>query len=328
MLYDLLKKDQVWNWTIECQKAFDQLKKNLSQYPILRQPNFKNIFILYTDASRTALGAVLAQVDKDNSEYVCAYASRTLQGAELNYPVHELECLALVWAIKQFREYLYGVKFEVVTDHSSLTWLFKLNDPNARLLRWVVYLQIFDFTITYRKGKNHSNVDALSRPVLTVRTQVPKLVEPYSNEALMHYLKYKQHLPGRSSKQIKEIDKLSEMYGLDSDDNGDWLIIPRKEKREDIIREAHYWGHFQIESTMERISKNFIWPKMKEQIATFIKACNECQRNHNGKIFDHPARAIKISEIFERIQVDLVFGLPKSADGFIGILVVVEALSK
>ena len=93
------------------------------------------------DASRTAFGAILAQIDKENSEKVCAYASRTLQGTEFNYPVHEQECLAFVWAIKQFREYLYGVKFEVVTDHSMLTLLFKLNDLNARLIRRVFILK-------------------------------------------------------------------------------------------------------------------------------------------------------------------------------------------
>ena len=330
----MLKKDKPWDWIPNCQEAFDELKKKLSTFLILRQTNFNNKFILYTDASRIALKAVLSQVDPQNSEYVCANASRTLQGAEKSYPVHELECLALVWAIKQFREYLYGVKFEVVTDHCSLTWLFKLKDPNARLLRWVVYLQIFDFIIIYRKGKNHSNVDAISRPVYSAKKYVGKLIEPYENEALMHYLKYKTHLAGRSTKQVLEIEKLKDIYDLDSEGNviflknENWLIIPKRNKRREIIEEAHHWGHFQTESTSERISKKFIWPKLREDVALFIKSCNECQRNHLGKTFDHPAKAIRVSEICERVHVDLVFGLPRSAEGFSGILILIEALSK
>ena len=86
---------------------------------------------MYTDASTIALGVILGQIDEKGAEYVCSYASRKLQGAVLNYPIQQLECLAVIYGIKKFREYLYGAPFDVITDHSSLTWLFKCNDPNA-----------------------------------------------------------------------------------------------------------------------------------------------------------------------------------------------------
>lgn len=88
---------------------------------MLRQPDFKRPFILNTDASGYALGAVLAQKDDDNLEYVCAYASRTLKGAECHYGITDKECLAIIWAIKYFRVYLQGTKFTILTDHAALT---------------------------------------------------------------------------------------------------------------------------------------------------------------------------------------------------------------
>jgi len=92
-------------------------------------------FTIFTDASAVALGAILGQCDPDDSEYVICYASRLLKGAELNYSVSEKEMLAVIWAIKQFRCYIYGTVFEVVTDHSCLQYLLTIKDLNGRLAR-------------------------------------------------------------------------------------------------------------------------------------------------------------------------------------------------
>lgn len=167
---DLLKKDSIWNFDKKCVESFEKLKSHLATYPVMRLPDLTKPFILYTYASKVAIGAILAQIDDDGVEYVCCYASRTLHGAELNYAIHELELLTMIWAItKKFRHYLIGVKFTVVTDHNGLKWLFSLKDPNARLTRWAIYLQEYEFEIQYRKGVDHGNVDMLSRPVFLVK---------------------------------------------------------------------------------------------------------------------------------------------------------------
>ena len=93
-LNDLLKKEVKWFWSSDCSVAFETLKKKLISDPILRLPNPKAEFTLYTDASGYALGAILAQRDEFNHKYVCAYASRTLRDAEIFYSVTEKECLA------------------------------------------------------------------------------------------------------------------------------------------------------------------------------------------------------------------------------------------
>lgn len=102
------------------------MKNALISYPVLRQPNYTRQFIIHTDASNYALGAILAQKDDIGAEYVCAYASRTLRGAEKHYGITEKECLSVVWAIKQYRIYIYGTRFQVVIDHSALMWLMKM----------------------------------------------------------------------------------------------------------------------------------------------------------------------------------------------------------
>ena len=141
------------------------LKEDLVSPKVLCFPDWELPFEVHTDASRNpgALGAVLLQREKDKKERVLGFYSRLLHGAEHNYSVTELECLAVRWAVQKLRPYLYGRKFTVVTDHVALKWMFSLKDPNPRLNRWVDYLRGFDFDIVYRPGKKHQDADALSR---------------------------------------------------------------------------------------------------------------------------------------------------------------------
>ena len=114
-------------------------------------------FVLQTDASSVGLGCVLEQ-----NGYVIAYASRALSKAEQQYSVIQKECLAAVFAMKQFRRYLLGRKFQLLTDHSPLQWLSS-QKMEGLLCRWALALQEYDFTIKYRKGSLNANADALSR---------------------------------------------------------------------------------------------------------------------------------------------------------------------
>lgn len=113
---------------------------------------------MQTDASKFAIGAVLSQ---DN--HPVSYASRTLNGSEQNYSTIEKELLAIVWATKHFRPYLFGRKFLIETDHRPLTWLFSIKEPNSKLVRWRLRLQEYDYEIKYKKGVLNGNADALYR---------------------------------------------------------------------------------------------------------------------------------------------------------------------
>ena len=148
---------------MEQQDAFERLKQCLVSAPILTYPRWDRRFILFTDASTFALGAILSQEDDEGNERVIAYASRSLLPAEKNYTATELECLAVVWAIGKFHQYVYGHRFLLITDHSALCHLFNTTTPNGRLARWVMKLQVYDFETIHRSGKRHINVDSLSR---------------------------------------------------------------------------------------------------------------------------------------------------------------------
>jgi hypothetical protein len=163
-LTQLTKKEEKFEWKPQCQNAFDELKIKLSTTPVLAYPDFRLPFILTTDASKIAVAAVLSQV-QGGIERPISFASRQLNKAERAYSASELEMLALVWATKYFRCYLYGRKFLVKTDHAALTFLHNFADNNSRLMRWSLRLVDFDFSVELTPGSKVVHLDALSRHV-------------------------------------------------------------------------------------------------------------------------------------------------------------------
>ena len=162
-LHRLTEKTNKFEWTSDCQEAFDDLRLKLVSAPILAFPDYTKPFTLDTDASDTGVGAVLSQLDDNGAERVVAYASRTLSRAERRYCVTRKELLEVVTFLKHFRPYLLGRHFTLRTDHGSLTWLARFKEPEGQLARWLEKLQEYDFNILHRPGKRHQNADALSR---------------------------------------------------------------------------------------------------------------------------------------------------------------------
>jgi hypothetical protein len=159
---NLLKNNTPFVWNADTDEAFNTLKRLLTCQPLLQYPDFSKPFVLTTDASNDALGAVLSQGDIGRDLPV-AYASLTLHKSERNYPTIEKELLAIVWRCKHFRPYLYGRTFTVVTDHRPLVWIFNVKDPSLRLLRWRLKLEEYDYNIVYKRGSSNTNADTLSR---------------------------------------------------------------------------------------------------------------------------------------------------------------------
>lgn len=161
-LTHLTKKNARFQWTDDCETAFQTIKQLLCSAPVLSYPKFDREFILQTDASDVGLGAILSQQDDAGHERVVAYASRALTAREQKYSATEKEAFAVVFGTKHFRVYLLGRKFQLITDHNSLRWLQSM-EPKGRLARWIMDLQEFQFDITHKSGRLHTNADALSR---------------------------------------------------------------------------------------------------------------------------------------------------------------------
>jgi hypothetical protein len=162
-LYKLIQKDVKFEWTDECSAAYNYFITCITSEPAMAQPQLGKPFIVYSDGSKFAVGGVLAQVI-NGVEHIIEYASRLLKGPELNYGISDIECLAVVFLIRKWHHYLYGVNFTLYTDHKALSQLMTMKDYVGRLGRQALLLQEYTFTIKYLPGEENSAADITSRP--------------------------------------------------------------------------------------------------------------------------------------------------------------------
>lgn len=151
-------------WTEQCEVAFIRLKEALVNAPVLVQPDRAKPFMIETDASEWAIGFVLCQVGDDGKIHPVAFDGRKLKGAELNYPVHEKELLAIKEALRTWDRYLEnGTRTTVITDHEGLQYLTTTRAYSKRLARWIDEFQAYDLELRYRRGEEAVVPDAISR---------------------------------------------------------------------------------------------------------------------------------------------------------------------
>lgn len=171
-------------WTPACQEAFERIRDCLINAPVLAFADPTKTYILHVDASMNGLGAVLNQEYPEGLRPV-AFASRKLKDSEHNYPVHQLEFLALKWAVvDKFHDYLYGAKFIVRTDNNPLTYVLTSAKLSAVGHRWLAALATYDFTIQYRPGRQNIDADLLSRQYTSEEAKEWTSVPPDGIKAL------------------------------------------------------------------------------------------------------------------------------------------------
>jgi hypothetical protein len=156
----LKRKEEKFQWTKECEKSFCQLKQLLTSAPILRIADPNVNFLVCKNACKEGLGGVLSQ-----NGFVIFYESRKMKEHENNYATHDLELATIVHALRKWRHYLMGRRFELKIDHNDLKYLFDQPTLNARQSRWLEFLCEYDFEIKHIKGKENKVADALIRRV-------------------------------------------------------------------------------------------------------------------------------------------------------------------
>ena len=161
-LHKASETSSVFSCTEEAQDAFETLKTRLTSTPLLAFPCLQQPFILYTDASQFAMGAVLAQV-QDGMEKTIGYASKALSKSQTKYSATRREFLAIVTFTRHFHHYLLVRKFTIVTDHRALQWLHNFEDPDEMTARWLERLAAFGYTVRHRPGTSIGHADGLSR---------------------------------------------------------------------------------------------------------------------------------------------------------------------
>ena len=360
-LYALTGKNVQFTWTPTCQDAFDKLKNSLTSTPVLAFPNFKQPFILETDASGVGLGAVLAQAQVDGTTRPIAYASRSLQKHERNYCVSELEALAVVWSVKHFHSYLYGHHCTVQTDHSALKSLLNTPNPSGKLARWGLALQELDLEICYRSGKSNANADALSRIPTFSDTEDPGAKEP--PEACVMMLQSPTASPetneGQYSQQGDEEiaaiaiyletgslpveDKLARKIVLSAENfslldgtlyhtepDGKLLITVPLAQRQPLLKEAHagtFSGHLREAKVYSQLRKHYWWPNMHADVRRFCRACLPCATRHIGRATKAPLTPIPVAGPFDCVGVDVI-QFPPTYDGNRYAIVFMDYLTK
>jgi len=292
-LTSLTQLESDLKWGEEQQEAFVKLKELLCSAPILRHFDPKLPSKIHCDSSAYGLGAALVQTE-NNRDRVVAYASRGLNKAEQNYSTIQREFLALLFALQKFRQYVYGVKFTVVTDHCPLTGLkFAKDASSGKLHRWAVRLSEFDFTVEYKKGKKHSDADGLSRLPRTDDMIDPPEFNIKEPDCPLEFPIL--HLEKRDMKILQAEDtfckKLLQPNGLTANFHlikgilheislgSPRLVIPASMRKE-ILREYHtipMSAHRGFFGTYGKIRPCFYWPKMKASIYAFIRNCEGCQ---------------------------------------------------
>ncbi|GBO21470.1 Transposon Tf2-11 polyprotein [Araneus ventricosus] len=299
-LNQLLKKDVKFNWTNECQDAFDKLKETLTTKPVLNLYNPDVTCHVFVDASQKSVGAVLKQPDASDILHPIAYHSRTLRDYEKNYAITELECLAIVDALVKFYYYLHGQKFVIHTDHAALVWLKNVKNLRGRLFRWSLKLSMFDYEIKYQKGCTNIEADMLSR-------------HPVS-----HHLQHAVYL--LDINEIKTQQKNDNLCGPKYHEVKDVIVIKKRNLykivvpfslRLKLLNQAHeQFGHPGVQKMLNLITPQYYWPNITSDITEFVKHFSVCQLNkkRKQKRFGLLQQVPPTSTPFECISVDTVGG--------------------
>jgi len=269
-LSQLTKKGIPFVWGSKQMQSFEKLKKVLCSNQVLIFPDFHKEFIVSTDASGTAVGAILSQNTEDGERPV-AYASRQLNAAERNYSTTERELLAVIFATKQFRCYLLGKKFQLITDHAALKWMLSLRDPSSRLTRWALRLSEFDYEVVHKPGRKHTNADALSRAVMLVEA------EEINEDILIQHQKddpwCQKILSSGTGRKEREII----LWTDGEEDQHRWKIAMPSRLAEKAIAWNHcapWAGHPGQERTASLVKKRYYWPKLGEAVKKFVLECH------------------------------------------------------
>lgn len=241
--------------TKEMKEAFEKIKTAISSAKSLLLPDINKPFYLTTDASNNSIGAILSQIDSDNVEKPIEYFSKILSEVEKKYSATDKELLGIAKSIEHFRPYLYGTKFYLRTDHKPLIYLFSTKNLSARLMRYSLLLQQYDFDIEYLKGSQNYS-DQLSRILQKHREN--RLEENFTINTIENE-KYKVY----KNRKIKCIDSSK---GLK------------------LIKKIHILtGHGGRDTIKYHLLQKYWWPKANIVINDFVRKCYVCQLYNKEK---------------------------------------------
>ncbi|WVZ49383.1 hypothetical protein U9M48_000750 [Paspalum notatum var. saurae] len=321
-----LLRTEGFRWTPETETAFMNLRKALTQAPVLQLPDFQRPFIVECDASGSGFGAVLHQ-----GEGAVAFFSRPIAPRHAKLAAYERELIGLVQAVRYWRPYLWGRLFVVKTDHRSLKFLLDQRLSTIPQHQWASKLIGFDFTVEFKPGHTNVVADALSRRNTDETTGAcAALSGPIFSlfDDLRTELEHTPDLATVWAHAAAGTEGWSSVDGLLLKNNR-VFVPPTSPLVPAIIADAHTAGHEGIQKTLHRVCATFHIPGDRGLVRQHVSSCRVCQQNKTEHL--RPAGLLQSLEVpstvWADIAMDFVEGLPR-VNGKTVILTVVDRFSK
>uniref|UniRef100_A0AAV2L2F4 Gypsy retrotransposon integrase-like protein 1 n=1 Tax=Knipowitschia caucasica TaxID=637954 RepID=A0AAV2L2F4_KNICA len=345
-LYKLLKDQTKWRWSKVEQSAFDKCKEMLTGDKVLVHYDPSLPLSLACDASAYGIGAVIQHTTHDGQERPVAYASRTLSPAEKNYSQIEKEALSLVYGVKKFHQYLWGRKFNLITDHKPLLTLFGEHKglptmAAARIQRWAIILSAYDYHIIYRQSDEHGNADGLSRvPLPETADAGTETMTAYLHALICEHLEGVPLSAQQISRATRKDAELSRLHryikeGWPREVAEELKVFYKKREELSVEQGCVLWGTRVVVPKklrsghpgivkMKTIARQYVWwPHVDMDVEKTCKQCDRCQLEQR---MPHPVPLHPWEfpgEVWKRLHIDF-------AGPFIGhmFMIVVDTYSK
>ncbi|KAL0540359.1 hypothetical protein IC582_024596 [Cucumis melo] len=330
-LSQLTRKETPFFWSPACESSFQELKQKLVSAPVVLVPDGSGSFLIYSDALKKRLGCVLMQQSK-----VVTYASRQLKSHEQNYPTHDLELAAVVFALKIWRHYLYGEKIQVFTDHKSLKYFFTQKELNMRQRRWLELVKDYDCEILYHSGKTNVVADALSRKVAhstTLTTKQAPLLRDFERAEIAVSV-------GEVASQLAQLSVQPTLRQriIVAQLNDPYLVEKRRLVETGVVKTELLTEAYSSPFTMHPGSTKmyqdlrcvYWWRNMKREVADFVSRCLVCQQVKAPR--QRPAGLLQPLSVlgwkWKSVSMNFITGLPRTLKGYTVIWIVVDRLTK
>jgi hypothetical protein len=357
-----MKKDKKFEWTTECQEAFDTMKKQFMEEPVLLMPDQSKPFQIESDASKVATGTVLTQLDSNGNWHFVAFLSKTFSETERKYEIYDRELLGIIRALKEWRHYIQGSGHTMIvySDHKNLTYFQTAHKLNDRQARWSLYLSGFDLKLIHLPRTKMVQSDALSKwPDYGTDERVKeedKVVLPDNLFINLLDTELQEQILNRKKLDLDVKNAIETLMkeGLTSlkNDLEDWKIeeidgrktIFFKEKNyipkdlelwRDIVKMYHDHetaGHPGELETYNGIRQNYWWQGLWTFVKNYVQGCGICQQFKINWSLSNPAyiaiEGANNTRLFAKCSMDLIINLPL-VEGYDSILVMVDqGLSK
>ena len=342
-LSEMQKKGAKFEWTPQREQAFRALIAAVTSRPLLVLPDPSLPYVVTADACGYGIGASLMQ-DHGRGLQPIAFYSKKLTDAELKYPNHEKELLALFRALKEWRHYLYGSDFKLRTDHKNLIWLSKQPKLSARQAHWLTFFEEFEgvIPIEHQEGRLNKVADGLSRRPDHKPTDTPTItaaVMSATSVSTAHFVDDIKAALQRDSVTQEILQHPARHRNLRVQDaliywKRNRLYVPADAAlKARILHECHdapMSGHLGAAKTVAQVTRYFYWPHMQEEIKKYVSSCDSCQKNKPSH--QAPAGLLQPLPIpdrpWEQFSLDLITHLPKTRSGHDAIIVFVDKLGK